>query len=210
MIKSKHVLPLQVESFALLVKRLKAVKNKADIFEIWLDQMRVKGDLTVIHVYFKVQIIGKTENLEMAKRAVKAGLDYVDIPVGLQVDEEFGTLLRNKRAQVIRSFHDFDGTPSVEELNKICAQMQSEKADFYKIACWIQSSEDSDRLLSLLERPDLNGRLIITGMGPLARDIRIQAPLKGSVMYFAPLTPETASAPGQLTQAELEAEWAKR
>ncbi len=208
--KSKHVLPLQVESFALLVKRLKAVKNKADIFEIWLDQMRVKGDLTVIHIYFQVQIIGKTENLEMAKRAVKAGLDYVDIPVGLEVDEEFGTLLRNKPTKVIRSFHDFDGTPSVEELNKICAQMQEEKADFYKIATWIREPADSERLLALLARPDLHDRLIVTGMGPLARDIRIQAPLKGSVMYFAPLTLETASAPGQLTQTELEAEWAKR
>lgn len=205
--KSKHVLPIQVESFALLVKRLREVKGKADVFEIWLDPMRVKGDLAVIRTHFNVPIMGKTESLDMAKRAIKSGLDYVDIPTGLWADEEMGTLLKNKPAKIIRSYHNFEMTPSEDELNKICAQMQEEKADFYKIATWIQTPEDEDRLLELLKTHE---NLTVTGMGPHARRIRIEAPLQGSTFYYAPLNAETASASGQLTRAELEEEWAKR
>lgn len=205
--KSKHVLPIQIESFALLVKRLKRIAKKADIIELWLDSMRVKGDLAVIHSYFKVPMMAKSDSLDFLKKGVKAGMDYVDVPVELQTDAEFETLVKNKGALVVRSYHNFEETPSNGELLELLKTMESQKADYFKIATWIKTEADSDRLLELLQHPHYKGKLIITGMGPLSRRLRIQAPLQGSLFYYAPLTEAESSAPGQLTRAELEQEW---
>ncbi len=208
--KSKHVLPLQVPSFALLVKRLKLIKDEADVFELWLDLMRVKGDLTVIQKYFNKPFMAKSEDLDMLRRGVKAGMKYVDVPHDLETDADFENLVKNKGCEVIRSFHDFDKTPSEAELLQIIEEMKASGAHYYKLACMVNNDEEADRLLALLDLPKYNGKLVITGMGEAGRRVRIEAPLKGSVFYYAPVNPKHSSAPGQLTQAELEAEWAKR
>lgn len=99
--EDKKILQLQPESFALLVKQLRHFKNDADLFEIDLDGMKVKGDLRVIQNSFNKPLIGRTYALDMAKRAVKATLAYVRIPKDLPLDDEFKTLVKNKGAHVL-------------------------------------------------------------------------------------------------------------
>jgi 3-dehydroquinate dehydratase type I len=202
---SKHVLPVQEESFAMLVKRLKACVGQADIYEIWLDQMKVRGDLAVIRNYFGTPILAKSESLDLLKRAVKAGLDYIDVPHDLEVDLDFSTMAKNKGATIIRSYHNFKETP--QNLEQILKDMDAAGGQLLKIAAQNDTAEDSQRLLDLLKLPKYKDRLIIAGMGADAETIRVQAPLQGSVMYFAPLTHEEASAPGQLTKDELSLLW---
>jgi len=207
MMNSKHVLPIQPESFALLVAYLKKHINEADIFEIWLDEMKVKGDLAVIQKYFKKPMIAKSGSLDMLKRGVKAGLSFVDVPHNLVTDMEFETLVKNKGTQVIRSYHNHLKTPPYDELLDILEEMIAKKAHLFKIATHLESSEDAEILLRLLDGMHLKEKLIVTGMGKHAREVRIRAPLKGSVFYYAPLDQQFATAPGQLTRAELEQEW---
>lgn len=205
--KSQHVLPLQEESFVLLVNQLKKHIDAADIFEIWLDKMRVKGDLAVIQKFFKKPMMGKSENLEMLKRAAKAGMHYVDVPHNLQTDPEFDSLVKNKGVQVVRSFHDFAGTPSMRILQEVLDEMDSSGAHILKIATHVSTPEDTALLMRLLELPKYKGRLVVTGMGELARELRIHAPLKGSLFYYAPVAGIKPSASGQISKDELEREW---
>jgi 3-dehydroquinate dehydratase-1 len=207
--KSKHVLPIQVESFAMLVKCLRADYKKADIFEVWIDKMRVKGDLKVICRTFKKPFLGKSNSLDLLKRAATAGMKFVDVPLSLKVDQEFTTLVKNKGTRVIRSYHNFKKTPARAELLKILAKMDLDKPALLKIATQVNSAADGENLLSLLAEKAYKKRLIVAGMGARARVIRIKAPLMGSVFYYAPLTKNKASASGQLTKTELEKEWAK-
>lgn len=93
---SQRILELHPESFALLVKQLRHFRDEADLFEVYLDEMRVKGDLRVIQQSFSKPIIGRTTQLDMAKRAAKACLPFVRIPKDLQLDDEFTTLVKNK------------------------------------------------------------------------------------------------------------------
>ena len=78
--ESQRIMQLNPESFILLVKQLRRFHDDADLFEVDLDHMRVKGDLRVIQNSFDKPIIGRTRTLDMAKRAAKATLPFVKIP----------------------------------------------------------------------------------------------------------------------------------
>lgn len=205
--KSKHILPLKAESFVLLVNQLRLYFDQADLFEINLDLMKVKGDLAVIQDRYKKPLIAKSNSLDLLRRGVTAGMYFVDLPHDLEESLEFKNLLKNKKPKVIRSYHNFKNTPSMEELIKIIEELDSKTADYIKIATQINHYEDSEILLSLLDIPGFKGRLVITGMGEQSRRVRIEAPLKGSVFYYAPLNEKFKTAEGQLSKAELEKEW---
>lgn len=206
---SKHVLPIFAESFVLLVTQLRAFYAKADIFEIHVDKMKVKGDLAVIKSNFKKPFIAKTISLDLMKRAIIANFDYADLTHDFTEDMELKNLIKNKKTKIIRSFHDFEKTPTKDELIKILEDLDKRGADLLKISTQVLKDSDNDILLSLLEEEKYKNRLIITGMGDLARRTRIEAPLKGSVFFYAPLDTQQSSAEGQLTIDELEKEWAK-
>ncbi len=97
----KRVLRLNPETFALLVRQLRKFHDDADLFEIDLDNMKVKGDLRVIQNSFDKPLIGKTSSLDMAKRAAKACLPFVKIPKELTLDDEFTTLVKNKGTKLL-------------------------------------------------------------------------------------------------------------
>jgi 3-dehydroquinate dehydratase-1 len=204
---SLHVLPIQPESFVALVKTIKEHLDDADIFEIWLDKMKVKGDLAVVRKYFNKPMIGRSANLDMLKRGVKAGLHYVDVPHNLHVDMEFRTLVKNKGVKVIRSYHNYETTPDYKFLMGVLEDMADSDVDYLKIATQVHGPADVEKLLSLLKETHYHGRLIVTGMGDQAREVRVKAPLAGSVFYYAPVYAHLATAPGQLTKAELEKHW---
>ncbi len=92
----KRVLCLNPETFSLLVRQLRKFHDDADLFEVDLDNMKVKGDLRVIQNSFDKPLIGCTSSLDMAKRAAKACLPFVKIPKELPLDDEFKTLIKNK------------------------------------------------------------------------------------------------------------------
>jgi 3-dehydroquinate dehydratase type I len=191
----------------MLVKEMKKNLEAADVFEIWLDDMRVKGDLAVIQKFFKKPLIAKSDSLDMLKRGVKAGMTYVDVPHGLPLDSEFRTLVKNKGTKVIVSYHNYEVTPTYNFLLDILEEMRETSADFFKIATHIHTEEDEQKLFDLLKELHFRGRLIVTGMGDNSRRVRIQAPVRGSVFYYAPINATLATAAGQLTRAELEKEW---
>lgn len=202
--KSKHVLPIKSPSFALLVRRLKKEASKAEVLELHLDNMRVKGDLAVINNHFNRPFIAKSMSQDLLRRGIKAGFAYADADLSIPITLEFKNLLKNKGAKLIRSYHNYEETP--QNLEEILQELAKE-GDLLKIATQVNSPEDNQSLLALLDLPNYKNKLIITGMGPLGRETRIKAPLQGSIFYYAPLTEKAATAPGQLTKTELEQEW---
>ena len=184
---SKHVIPIQAESFVLLVRQLKKRIDLADIFEIHLDQMRVKGDLAVIQNFFKKPMIAKSTNLDLLKKGVKSGMHYVDVPHDMDVDLEFTTMVKNKGAKVIRSYHNYDRTPESRVLLEIINNMANLGADYFKVSSHIADTHDVATLLSLLEKSEHKTRLSVTAYGDEGHDLRIKAAAHGSVFYYAPL-----------------------
>lgn len=96
-----NIVQITAPSFAILVKRLRILKGSADAFEVDLDAMRVKGDLAVIYKHFGVPLIARSQNLELLRSAAKAGWPYVRIPEGMELDDAFRTLVKNKEVTIL-------------------------------------------------------------------------------------------------------------
>ncbi|PIR50031.1 hypothetical protein COU79_01655 [Candidatus Peregrinibacteria bacterium CG10_big_fil_rev_8_21_14_0_10_54_7] len=98
---------------------------------------------------------------------------------------------------VIRSFHDFEKTPSLEELDIRFQSLHAQGADIVKIATKVRSLRDIVTLLDLQRHKDGRSRHVILGMGPRAHLLRLLSPLRNALTYTY-LEEGQQSAPGQL------------
>jgi len=130
------------------------------------------------------------EEIRILQYAVENGAKFIDI------DYRFARSVAG--AQVIGSFHDFAGTPSNIEavLDRAC----SGPAQIAKVATFVNSWSDNQRLLSLLSS-ERHKPVIVTGMGEVGQITRIIGPARGSFLTYA--ASKTASAPGQLSLREM-------
>jgi 3-dehydroquinate dehydratase-1 len=114
------------------------------------------------------------------------------------------TAAHEKGIKVILCNHDFDKTPSKQEILSRLQQMQLKGADICKIAVMPRNSED---VLTLLEATRemyenyADRPLITMSMGTLGMISRISGQVFGSAATFG--SAGTASAPGQISVSEL-------
>jgi len=108
----------------------------------------------------------------------------------------------------IVSHHDFEATPELSRLSELCEAACAAGADLVKIATKVESPADLRSLAGLcFERPETP--LIVVGMGRLGPVSRVLLPALGSLVTFASLDAESATAPGQLPLEEARA-WLDR
>lgn len=139
-----------------------------------------------------------------ALNRIAAGCGLVDmIDIELFSSEEMVSntvdFAHKKNVKVIMSNHDFNKTPSKEEIVSRLMRMQDYNADITKIAVMPNCEEDVLTLLSAsLEMKKEKGDrpFIAISMGPLGAVTRITGELSGSCLTFASLN--NSSAPGQI------------
>lgn len=141
--------------------------------------------------------MSEEERIRKLLLAADHGARYVDIEV--DASHEFTTQVVSNAnvggCDSIISYHNFDFTPSKEELEDIIQECFSRGAEVAKIACMVNETWDAARLLSLYE---MNRRLIVIGMGEKGLVTRIAAPLLGAEFTFASLEEGKETAPGQI------------
>ena len=137
-------------------------------------------------------------------KAIEAGAKYVDLEMEAppmtgrkirQACQQYGTML-------IRSFHDFEGTPPEATLLSLLEKGRRFGGDVVKIVTTAKSEADADTVLSLYREAE-PGTLVAFCMGPAGRASRLDALRHGAPFTYACLTPEEATAPGQWTAAEM-------
>jgi 3-dehydroquinate dehydratase I len=96
---------------------------------------------------------------------------------------------------VIISHHDFEETPSADELGRMAHQAKELGADFVKISAMASSAEDLRRLAEFTIKESALG-LIVIGMGGHGSASRVLFPLLGSRLTYASSSLQTVS--GQL------------
>ncbi|NHN47495.1 type I 3-dehydroquinate dehydratase [Halostella sp. JP-L12] len=110
---------------------------------------------------------------------------------------------REHDAAAIASIHDFDGTPSADEMRGMLADAVG-NADVGKLAVTANDPADVLTLLMLTREFSAQGESVATmAMGEPGRHSRAVAPVYGSRIGYAPVDPDEATAPGQYDLATL-------
>ena len=137
-------------------------------------------------------------------KAIEAGAKYVDLEV--EAPPMMGRKIRQACQQygsvLIRSFHDFEGTPPEATLISTLEKSRRFGGEVVKIVTTATCKADADRVMDLYREVE-PGTLVAFCMGPEGRESRLEALKQGAPFTYACLTPEEATAPGQWTTAEM-------
>ncbi|MEQ8318044.1 MAG: type I 3-dehydroquinate dehydratase [Phycisphaerales bacterium] len=117
---------------------------------------------------------------------------YIDVELAAKHTPGIGDRL-------ILSVHDFEGRP--DNLTRQLLQLRESSATVHKIAFRARSLRDNLELFEILAHRDRP--TIALGMGAYGLMSRVLAPKFGGFLTFASLRPETTTAPGQPTVADL-------
>ncbi len=164
----------------------------------------------------EIKAMQKAERLLV--RAIEAGARYVDVEIEAQ--KQMSKRVRNTAHEngtvFIRSYHDFTGTGTVEELRSMVEKCRYHGADMVKLVMTAHSQEDVDRVMSLYEWCNTaasggvealaDGGLIAFCMGEAGRQSRVDCLRYGSPYTYAALSAEEAAAPGQWPTSDMVAE----
>ena len=151
-------------------------------------------------------------------RAIEAGARYVDVE--LEAQKQMSKRIRQAAHEngtiFIRSYHDFEGTDSLEALKAIVEKCVYHGADMVKVVTTARSQEDNDKVMALYdwcreEQTSGNerigalsdGGLIAFCMGEEGRVSRVECLKKGAPYTYAALTAEETAAPGQWATEEM-------
>lgn len=177
-----------------------------------------------------------TSSLDKALRqmtlAVKKGVKYVDVEIEAPVDylEYVKSYARVNGCRLIISYHNFQGTQSLDELQTIYDICRRKGADIVKIVTTANSTEDAVRVMQLykykkrdtelvannfMERGEETGSLsnsfgtneatlVAFCMGEAGKFTRHLCLQLGAPYTYVALDTASATAPGQYTKEEME------
>ena len=141
---------------------------------------------------------------ELLELAIRSGAKYADLEmeapaaIGRRIREacrEYGTVL-------IRSFHDFSGTPPLEVLQSLVQRARSFGGEVVKIVTTAHSEADNATVQALY-KDATPGSLVAFCMEEAGRPSRLDALRYGAPFTYACLNEEDATAPGQWTWEEM-------
>lgn len=196
-----------------------SVASQADVLEIRLDCLTVPAISPFINGLSRPLLFtnrpqwegGQFSGEEDARmgallEAVAENSEYVDLEL-LAPDEshlKMRMALQESETRLILSWHNFQDTPTREELVGRMALMQDKGADIGKIITTAHSSEDVLRVLALQEvAQQLDFPLIAFCMGRPGVISRVATCDLGGYMTYCAVSADEATAPGQLSVSVL-------
>lgn len=217
--KIKYCLPIIKSSKEEVLQEILQNIDNYDFFEVWLDYIEDldKNFIEILLNKFndKLILLFRRQNLERGKlsvdfrREIIKLLDSSDNLLDLDIFDQKEDLefvnQNNLRIKKIVSYHNYEQTPALDELQKITEEMDKFNPDILKVSTFCQNKEDGLKLLSLiLMLKKNNKKFIILGMGEDGLITRIFGALWGNELSFAPVDLKEKSAEGQLTKGQLE------
>jgi len=144
----------------------------------------------------------ETTRFDTLRLAMELGVDYVDIE--LKVADKFMSFIsgnKPEKCKLIVSSHNYEYTPSCEELANLVARIQAVGADIVKVATAAKDIVDVSRMFQVMvhcQVPMIG--LVMSERGLMSR---VLAPKFGGYLTFGILNSAKTSAPGQPTVEEL-------
>ena len=195
--------------------------DRCDLSDEEIEDLFANTDTPLIATCRIVEVGAKEAERRLGV-AIRAGARFADLEV--EADAGFSKRFRSAceecGTEIIRSFHDFSGTPDLEYLQQVRDRCYRYGADIAKIVVTAHSEDDVKRVMALYGAGGPNGRamrelgapcgtqsrplpaadgrgLLAFAMGPLGRETRIECLKAGAPFSYACL-PEEATASGQI------------
>lgn len=135
--------------------------------------------------------------------AVEAGAAFVDVEIEApkQMSKRVRQAAHENGAVFIRSYHDFSGTGTRDELLATIGKCRYHGADMVKLVTMATVQDDVERVMSLYDAVDFP--LVAFCMGTVGSRSRIECLKHGAMFTYASLSDGEATAPGQLTTEDM-------
>jgi len=212
---------VMVEESAGILAAILPMASLIDVIEIRLDGLRDPRIATCIASLPQPVLVtnrpaweggqftgSEEERIDLLCQALQWGARYVDIELLAAPNFRARVQQEAKKlgAQVIISNHDFQGTPNAAHLRATLQQMINSGADIGKIVTTAATPEDALRILTL-QQEAMAARFPLSAfaMGAAGAISRLATLYLGGFMTYAALSPEQATAPGQITVQNLHA-----
>jgi 3-dehydroquinate dehydratase/shikimate dehydrogenase len=205
------ILPKTVAEALLLID--KAEESSADLVEIRLDNLKNLGRLSDLASHGETPKIATDKNssrnekerLQSLLKAAKSGFDYVDVDLSIQNLKSTVSDLKSSGTKCILSFHDYNSSLSLLDLNSVLEKGIFLGADVCKIVTTPKHIEDNLTLLQFTSAVSEKNKIVCFGMGELGKISRLLSPVYGGFFTFASLEHGSETAPGQMTVQEMRA-----
>lgn len=145
------------------------------------------------------------ERIKILEDLIFQGAAFLDLPF---CDELESIDLDRLTPHLILSSHNFDETPSLDEIEILINKMQALNPRYLKLAFTVRQEIDLMNLMKLqTNRRDLWGKCIILGMGPKGIITRVLSSMFKHPFTFASIDNYSKTAPGQMTISGLKKVW---
>ncbi len=141
---------------------------------------------------------GEAEEKRLGKlyEACEAGFEYADVELAAPSIGDAVERMHDLGSMCILSHHDFEATPTLEELNRFNERAEYLGADVVKLVGTANGYGDNLVYLAYLSGKPGN---VSFGMGLHGVPSRVLSPLMGGAFTYASTVEGDESAPGQLT-----------
>ena len=169
--------------------------DRCDLSDEEIEDLFANTDTPLIATCRIVEVGAKEAERRLGV-AIRAGARFADLEV--EADAGFSKRFRSAceecGTEIIRSFHDFSGTPDLEYLQQVRDRCYRYGADIAKIVVTAHSADDAARVLALYD----GHPLVAFAMGDAGRDTRIACLKAGAPFSYASLSDAEATASGQI------------
>lgn len=213
----KYCLPILETTDIEIYKIIDNNLDSYEYFEIWIDYVEsyeIKLVLNLLKKYDKKLIfVTRRQLLQPIKLELESRYElintisesnaFLDLDITTQALELDYIKHHDLKPRLILSYHNYELTPSSNDMAEIITAMKKINPSIYKLATYCLDNETALRLLQLLiSLRNNNKKVIIIGMGEAGKITRLCGALWGNEINFAPLSINNASAPGQLTRQQ--------
>jgi 3-dehydroquinate dehydratase type I len=206
------ILPKTVPEALQLIEKAEAAH--ADFIEVRLDRiedcLENHRGLADLAIHGKTPKIAtdkssrtETEQRQRLLNAAKSGFEYADTELSTPQLEDLFKELKALGAKTVVSFHKFDGSLGISELNSILEREISSGADVCKIVTTAKHMEDNLTTLNFTSAASSKAKVVCFCMGELGKVSRLLSPLFGGFFTFASLERGSETASGQTTIQEM-------
>jgi 3-dehydroquinate dehydratase type I len=200
------------------IRKIRSVeKNNPDLIEIRLDYFNYFNNMKNILKSTKIPLIATNRSageggsfkedegsrMKILLDAARSGFEYVDIELSTNDVAKIAKNLQSLGSNVIISHHDFNKTPSNNEIRKIYEEMLNIDADVCKIVTTANDYNDNLRLLSFLNENFGKSKIVCFAMGDFGKISRIFSPIFGGFFTMASLEKGQETGLGQIEIGEL-------